>query len=72
MGVDPSLTLPARTEHPAYAAKVGDPEFLDVVRLFIAEEQRHGGRTFGRFWRSAWAKMRRAWRLMDPVAYQWE
>ncbi|MCI0683733.1 MAG: ferritin-like domain-containing protein [Gemmataceae bacterium] len=26
----------------AYAAKVNDPGFVDVVRLFIAEEQRHG------------------------------
>ena len=25
-----------------YAAKVGDPEFIDAVRLFILEEQRHG------------------------------
>lgn len=25
-----------------YAAEVGDPEFLDAVRLFILEEQRHG------------------------------
>ncbi len=25
-----------------YAAKLGDPEFLDAIQLFIAEEQRHG------------------------------
>lgn len=31
-----------------YAAKVGDPEFLDAVRLFIREEQRHGA-DLGRF-----------------------
>jgi hypothetical protein len=33
---------------------------------------RAGGYTFGRFWRAAWAKMRRAWRAMDPAAYRWE
>jgi hypothetical protein len=32
---------------------------------------RAGGLTFGRFRRSAWGKMRRAWRLMDPAAYRW-
>jgi hypothetical protein len=26
----------------AHAAKIGDPDFVDVIRLFIAEEQRHG------------------------------
>jgi hypothetical protein len=31
-----------------YAAKVGDPDFPEVVRLFIKEEQRHGG-NLGRF-----------------------
>jgi len=31
-----------------YAAKIGDPDFIDAVRLFIAEEQRHGG-ALGRF-----------------------
>jgi hypothetical protein len=31
-----------------YAAKVGDPGFLDAIRLFIAEEQRHGA-DLGRF-----------------------
>jgi len=31
-----------------YAAQVGDPEFVDAVRLFIAEEQRHGN-YLGRF-----------------------
>jgi hypothetical protein len=32
---------------------------------------RAGGFTLGRFWRTAWAKMRRAWREMDPAAYSW-
>jgi hypothetical protein len=32
---------------------------------------RAGGYSFGRFWRAAWAKMRRAWRAMDPAAYRW-
>ena len=31
-----------------YAAKLGDPGFLDAIRLFIAEEQRHG-EALGRF-----------------------
>ena len=31
-----------------YAIKVGDPGFVDAVRLFIAEEQRHG-ESLGRF-----------------------
>src|SRR5262249_27996708 len=31
-----------------YAATVGDPDFLDAIRLFIAEEQRHGA-DLGRF-----------------------
>lgn len=32
---------------------------------------RSGGYSFPRFWRSAWAKMRHAWRLMAPGAYGW-
>lgn len=31
-----------------YAASVGDPDFVDAVRLFILEEQRHGS-NLGRF-----------------------
>lgn len=31
-----------------YAVSIGDPEFVDAVRLFIAEEQRHGA-NLGRF-----------------------
>ncbi len=31
-----------------YSASIGDPEFLDAVRLFILEEQRHG-ENLGRF-----------------------
>jgi hypothetical protein len=31
-----------------HAAKIGDPGFVDVIRLFIAEEQRHG-ETLGLF-----------------------
>ncbi len=31
-----------------YAVKVGDPDFVEAVRLFIHEEQRHGG-NLGRF-----------------------
>jgi hypothetical protein len=32
---------------------------------------RAGGFTFRRFWRSAWARMGRAWRMMNPAAYRW-
>lgn len=32
---------------------------------------RAGGFTFRTFWRRAWAKMRAAWRMMDPAAYRW-
>jgi hypothetical protein len=32
---------------------------------------RAGGFTFRRFWRTAWAKMGRAWQRMNPKAYQW-
>jgi hypothetical protein len=31
-----------------------------------------GGFHFGRFWRTASAKMNWAWRLMDPAGYEWE
>jgi len=31
-----------------YAIQLGDPDFIEAVRLFIAEEQRHGG-NLGRF-----------------------
>ena len=33
---------------------------------------RAGGYGFGRFWRSAWARMNHAWRTMDPHGYSWE
>jgi hypothetical protein len=32
---------------------------------------RAGGYGFGRFWKSAWARMNHAWRLMDPAGYCW-
>lgn len=32
----------------AYAVETGDPDFVDAIKLFIAEEQRHG-ETLGRF-----------------------
>ncbi len=38
--------LLAAAEH--YSVSIGDPDFVDAVRLFIAEEQRHG-RDLGRF-----------------------
>jgi hypothetical protein len=32
---------------------------------------RSGGFTFGRFWRTAWARMGAAWRAMNPRGYRW-
>jgi hypothetical protein len=32
---------------------------------------RAGGYGFGRFWRSAWTRMRHAWSIMDPRGYAW-
>jgi len=32
---------------------------------------RAGGFSFGRFWRTSWAKMGHAWQMMDPLKYQW-
>src|SRR5262245_7485722 len=32
---------------------------------------RAGGFTFRRFWGTVWAKMRQAWRAMNPKAYRW-
>jgi hypothetical protein len=36
------------------------------------EALRAGGYSFGRFWKAAWGKMNRAWRMMDPKAYRWK
>jgi hypothetical protein len=33
---------------------------------------RAGGYRFGRFWRTAWARMRNAWKAMNPRVYRWE
>ncbi len=33
---------------------------------------RAGGFTFGRYWRTAWAKMGHAWGMMDPRVFQWK
>jgi hypothetical protein len=33
---------------------------------------RAGGYSFARFWRSAWSKMKHAWRQMAPEAYAWQ
>ena len=33
---------------------------------------RAGGIGFPKFWKSAWAKMRRCWRQMDPQRYRWD
>lgn len=32
---------------------------------------RAGGYPFRAFWRAAWGRMDRAWRLMDPARYEW-
>lgn len=33
---------------------------------------RAGGFTFGRYWRTSWAKMGHAWGMMDPRVFQWK
>jgi hypothetical protein len=44
-----------------------------TVAVWIGHRRalRAGGYHFTRFWRSAWKKMRVAWRTMKPEAYQW-
>jgi hypothetical protein len=49
------LTAAARN----YAKSIGDPEFLEAVKLFIAEEQRHGA-ALGRFLELAGVKLAKA------------
>jgi hypothetical protein len=45
------------------------------ITLAVWAGHRHalsaGGFTFRRYWRSAWAKMRSAWRAMNPDSYRW-
>ena len=41
-----------------YATAIGDPEFIDAVQLFIAEEQRHGS-NLGRFLQLAGVELAR-------------
>jgi hypothetical protein len=56
-----------------YAAAVGDPDFLAAVRLFIAEEQRHGA-ALGRFLDLAGVERAKAdWgdTLFRMVRYLW-
>ena len=48
--------------------------FVGITLAIWADHRRAlraGGFTFGRFWQSAWAQMRRAWRLMKPEGYRW-
>ena len=49
--------------------------FFTVMTLLIwlghARALRAGGLNFRRFWRSSWARMDVAWRLMNPRAYRW-
>ena len=48
--------------------------FLAITMLIWMGHRRAlkaGGYGFGRFWRSAWAKMRYTWQIMDPEAYRW-
>ncbi|HSQ57801.1 MAG TPA: ferritin-like domain-containing protein [Gemmata sp.] len=42
-----------------------------AIWLLHRHALRAGGFTFRRFWKSAWSKMSRAWRMMDPRAYRW-
>lgn len=48
-----------------YAARQNDPDFVEAIRLFIAEEQRHGA-TLGRFLAMAGAPLK-SWDLGDAV-----
>jgi hypothetical protein len=52
----------------AYAAATGDAEYLDAIRLFIAEEQRHAG-DLGRYLHAAGIPLLRRTRL-DSV-FRW-
>lgn len=48
--------------------------FLAVVALVWMGHRRAlaaGGYGWQRYWRSAWTKMKTAWRLMDPQRYAW-
>jgi hypothetical protein len=44
-----------------------------VLAVWVGHRRalRAGGFTFGRYWSTAWARMRRAWRAMDPRTYTW-
>lgn len=44
-----------------------------TVAVWVGHQRalRAGGYSFRRFWRTAWGKMRRAWRAMDPRGYRW-
>jgi hypothetical protein len=45
------------------------------ITLAVWTSNRHalrmGGFSFKRYWRTAWAQMRRAWRAMKPETYRW-
>jgi hypothetical protein len=44
-----------------------------TMAIWVGHRQayRAGGYPFSRFWKAAWGKMNRAWRLMDPSLYRW-
>jgi len=45
-----------------------------VIAVWIGHHKtlKAGGYDFGRYWRTAWTKMRFSWRQMDPRQYEWE
>jgi hypothetical protein len=47
---------------------------LIVLLVWLGHRRalRAGGYGFRAYWRAAWAKMRAAWRLMDPRTYAWQ
>jgi hypothetical protein len=45
-----------------------------VIAVWLDHHQalQAGGYSFQRYWRTAWAKMNYAWKMMKPEIYQWE
>ena len=61
------LLLMTMAMHRVLFAAITIAVWLGHRRAFQA-----GGYGFRQFWRTAWAKMRHAWRNMSPHAYCWE
>jgi hypothetical protein len=48
--------------------------FAVMILVWVGHRRalRAGGLGWRRYWRTAWTKMKAAWRLMDPRRYAWE